>query len=308
MSIGKYSNDRAFTLVEILVVMVVMGLVIASVYSLSIDTKQRSVTTEAVVDIQQNLRVAMDTLEQDIRMAGFLIPDDQTAISSAPDDIAQDTDDPADNSPNIGTNVDSDGDGTATAGAVFTLQTSSSQRVYARVIDETFASPTITLELEDGMFDLFDSGDEIQVIRPGTRADLGNSWSVAGVSDANNEITISDGTYTAGTVEAGDMVVRKLVGEGDPVANISYWLRPMPDGSAGFQLMRSDGAADDVVSSNITAIDLAYLDETGAATATLEDIRSIRINISTGTDANNFSDAKTRSLEKVVAIRNVNGD
>lgn len=305
MSIGNYRNQRAFTLVELLLVIVIMGLVITSVYSLSIDTKQRSVTTEAVIDIQQNLRVAMETLEQDIRMAGFLVPDDQTAISSAPDDIAQDTD--ADNSPDTD-NVDSDGDGTATAGAVFAVQTSSSQRVYARVVDEAFGSSTITLELEDGMFDLFDADDEIQVIRPGTRAALGNNWKVAGVTIANNEITISDSDYTAGTVEAGDMVVRKLAGEGDPVAIVSYWLRPMPDGTAGFQLMRSDGAADDVVSSNITAIDLAYLDETGTATATLEDIRSIRINISTGTDANNISNAKTRRLEKVVAIRNVNGD
>ena len=73
---GRARHDSGFSLVELLVVVGMMGLVAASVQSLYV-TNQRSATVEAeVVDVQQNLRVGMDSIRRDLEMAGFLIQAD----------------------------------------------------------------------------------------------------------------------------------------------------------------------------------------------------------------------------------------
>lgn len=70
----KPKGIRGFTLVEVLVTMIIMGLVITSVYSLFLNSQRSSITSEEVVDVQQNLRIAYDMMARDIRMAGFAHP------------------------------------------------------------------------------------------------------------------------------------------------------------------------------------------------------------------------------------------
>jgi len=60
-----------FSLVELLVVMVIMGLVMTSIYGLYLHNLKTANTSEEVVDVQQNLRIAYDMMARDIRMAGF---------------------------------------------------------------------------------------------------------------------------------------------------------------------------------------------------------------------------------------------
>lgn len=68
------SNDKrnGFTLIEVLIVTFMIGLVTASVYSLYNTSQRSSYAQEEVVDVQQNLRIAMDSISRDIRHAGFL--------------------------------------------------------------------------------------------------------------------------------------------------------------------------------------------------------------------------------------------
>lgn len=304
MKLKRIRMSKGFSLVELLVVMVIMGLVMTAVYGLFINNKRTSATSEEVVDVQQNLRVAMETLVSDIRMAGYLIPDGALPITSMPNTIGIDTDDPPNN------DVIDDG------GEFFILQTSSSAKTYARVV-----SDGADIVVEDGMAELFRSDEFIRVIRPTSLTDVTGEWKIGTPDPDTNELPVSIG-YVAGLIEPGDMVVRKLANETMP-SEIRYWLRPTSDaGNNNFELMRgytvNDGTLPDpdlevdVIARNINTLQLTYLAPDGTAATAVDDISAIRINLSAQTDntktgAAGFSGTKTRSLQTVVKIRNASG-
>jgi len=65
-------RNKGFTLVEVIMVAFMLGLVMASVYSLYGTSQKAASMEDEVVDMQQNLRIAMDSMTRDIRHAGFL--------------------------------------------------------------------------------------------------------------------------------------------------------------------------------------------------------------------------------------------
>ena len=66
-------NQGGFSLVEILMVIVIMSVVIGTVYSLFSTYQKTTYTQEETVEVQQNLRIAMDMLSRDIHAAGMLV-------------------------------------------------------------------------------------------------------------------------------------------------------------------------------------------------------------------------------------------
>lgn len=67
----KLGSQDAFTLVELLITMVISSFVIASIYS-AYQVQQRQYTNQAqVVEMQQNLRAAMQFITSELRMAGY---------------------------------------------------------------------------------------------------------------------------------------------------------------------------------------------------------------------------------------------
>lgn len=69
----RVRSDRGMTLVELIVVMAIFGIVVSAVYSLLIPVQQSTVAQTRVVDVQDNLRLALDIMTKDLRMAGLLI-------------------------------------------------------------------------------------------------------------------------------------------------------------------------------------------------------------------------------------------
>ncbi|MBV5340688.1 MAG: prepilin-type N-terminal cleavage/methylation domain-containing protein [Deltaproteobacteria bacterium] len=67
------THRGGFTLVEILVVMAMIGVVMGAVYSLYITNMRTAYTSDNTVEVQQNLRIAMDVVTRDLRMAGMLV-------------------------------------------------------------------------------------------------------------------------------------------------------------------------------------------------------------------------------------------
>ncbi len=295
-------REAGFTLIELLIVMVVMGLVITSVYSLFINSKKTATTSEEVVDVQQNLRIAIDTLAGDIRMAGFLLPNDTDPISSAPASLGIDTNN--DDAPDTGT--------------VFSLQTISSTRAYARVISE--ASDSSGLTVASGSAAAFSAGNLVHVIRPSSLTPVSGPLELG--EPSGDVLPITTAGYSSGSIAPGDIVVRKLAGEPADVTTVRYWLRANNStGNNIYDLVRDDGRVTipptipPVVASNINTIDLAYILEDGtesSAPAALEAIRAVRLTVTGQTDNTktglaNFSGVKTRSLQTVVKIQNAFG-
>lgn len=306
MPIAPFSKQKGFSLVELLIVMVVMGLVITAVYSLFINSKKTANTSEEVIDVQQNLRVAMDTLVGDIRMAGFLVDGD--AILSMPNELGKDLND--------------DGDflDTGEAADYFRFQTCSSIKTYARVLSDG-ADKII---VESDMASYFGNENTIEVIRPTTNAILG-TWELnndPSTDGAGYKLPFASGAYTSGTVKAGDMVVRKLEftdgnTEKSP-AEISYYLRQTDNGGTNnLELVRCDIASDGTLeksplANNISRIDFEYLAADGSTATDRNEIRAVRITITGATDNTktgsvNYSGEKTRQLQTVVKIQNAFG-
>lgn len=62
-----------FSLVEVLIVVAIMGVVVGAVYSLYSTHQKTTYTQEETVEVQQNLRIALDMLSRDIHAAGMLV-------------------------------------------------------------------------------------------------------------------------------------------------------------------------------------------------------------------------------------------
>lgn len=64
-------NNTGFTLIELMMVIVVSTVIMALVWTTTTMQERSYITQEQVVEIQQNLRAAINILSRDIRMAGF---------------------------------------------------------------------------------------------------------------------------------------------------------------------------------------------------------------------------------------------
>jgi prepilin-type N-terminal cleavage/methylation domain-containing protein len=71
MKIGNRLNVIGITLIELLVALVIAGVVIAGIYRLFVAQTRAYVVQDQVVEVQQNIRTAMEILLRDLRMTGF---------------------------------------------------------------------------------------------------------------------------------------------------------------------------------------------------------------------------------------------
>jgi prepilin-type N-terminal cleavage/methylation domain-containing protein len=65
------SNKRGLTLIEMLIALGILSMVIAAIYSVSAAANRSATKNEVAAEVMENLRISMDFLEQDIRMAGL---------------------------------------------------------------------------------------------------------------------------------------------------------------------------------------------------------------------------------------------
>jgi type IV pilus assembly protein PilW len=74
----RYLDTKGVTLIELLVALVLSALVIGGIYRLFVAQTKAYTVQDQVVEVQQNIRSAMEILLRDLRMAGY----DSDSISS----------------------------------------------------------------------------------------------------------------------------------------------------------------------------------------------------------------------------------
>jgi prepilin-type N-terminal cleavage/methylation domain-containing protein len=71
-------NDRGLTLIELLIGLVICAMVVAGIYRLFIAQSRAYTVQDQVVEVQQNIRSAMEVMLRDLRMTAF--DDDRTPL------------------------------------------------------------------------------------------------------------------------------------------------------------------------------------------------------------------------------------
>ncbi len=65
------SNNKGFTLVELMISLAMTGIIVAAVYSVYTLQQKTSTAQDQVVEMQQNIRAAVLTVMREMRMAGY---------------------------------------------------------------------------------------------------------------------------------------------------------------------------------------------------------------------------------------------
>jgi prepilin-type N-terminal cleavage/methylation domain-containing protein len=302
-----WKNHQGFSLVEIMVAMVIMGVVVGAVYSTFINTQRHAYTQEEVVEVQQNLRAGLDFMVKDIRMAEFLTTSDHTALVNAPAQML----------------VDSNGDGDfddTDERPLLSLVSATSMHGYARINDATVNGTNLELDVAVNTMQQFADGDSARVFRAVSLTPVTDIYPVDGTPSGDQvTLDISGGGYSAGDIQSGDLLVRMPGGaaNGDFPLQIDYRLVDAASGDPNMnelqrRVLDMDGNVIEefqLIASNISGITLAYLDDAGAVTSDLNKIVAVQITIVGQTDAtktgrSNFSGVKDRSLSTTVKIHN----
>lgn len=318
---ARGAREQGFSLVELLMVTAMLGLVMAAIYSTFLTHQKTAFSQGEVVEVQHNLRVALDYLSRDLKMAGVLLPTGTTSP------IAAAAGSPA--FPNYSSSI--------------ALNTASAEGRLARVEGApVINSPatTMTLSVEapakadtPNIVDGFAIGDNLRLIRPvdgsqqvaGTKSLLvtntsGNpSRGVFGTTAPSITVSKSDGTsFTAGDAISSDMLA-KVADAGTYPMTVRYYLVDGGVPVSGFTcpanqkcLVRQvNGAAGpaEIIATNIASLRFSYLNDSygeAVVPTDLTAIRAVRITVQ-GTTARTTvlsGGAKLRTATTLVKLRN----
>lgn len=312
--ITTVTAQAGFGLIELLVVLAIMGLVVASIQGLYF-AHQRSATTETeAMDVQQNLRIAMDQITRDISMAGFMVNGANPVSAFA---------DGASGAPDTMTlNTGSQAMVAATVNTAATLSLAAGDDVDLQVI--AFGSSVGGFEAED------QGVSRVRIVNyRGEPLGTGETFTVILVNASSGVcgsvaapcLRLRADTAVAGSIERGDTIVKTSVTGGAEAfpQTVAYSVAACPAPLAGNCLMRATtpvptgGAV--VVATNLSDLQFTYLLKDGvtetAAPTDLSLVRAVRVTLGgqlVDTASVAGANLKTRTLSSIVAIRNTDED
>ena len=83
-------SQKGITLIELLVALVIGGIIIGGIYRLFVAQTKAYTVQDQVVEVQQNIRSAMEILLRDLRMTGFDDDNNSAITFRPPPDLSQD--------------------------------------------------------------------------------------------------------------------------------------------------------------------------------------------------------------------------
>jgi prepilin-type N-terminal cleavage/methylation domain-containing protein len=144
-------DARGFTLVEALVVLGMFAVVSTALYAMYLTHLRNASHHDQLLEVQQNMRIALDSISRDLMMAGILVPSTGSFYMPAFD--------PALASGPTGTSVNS-----------LLFYTASADRVFARITHVNrdgvapFKNLTTSVDAESALN--FNAGDVVRIVRP----------------------------------------------------------------------------------------------------------------------------------------------
>jgi type IV pilus assembly protein PilW len=278
----KLLKNEGFTLVELLVATTIFGLIVVGMYT-AFSTMQRTTVNQSnLVDVQQNLRVSVEMITRDIKLAAALIPAGTTGVSA-------------------GSNA-----------TTLNLTTVSSFYTYARVTDD-IEIPAGAVSTTDYDFEIssptsvdhFSAGQTVRVIRPQNGAQPYDAdLIVDGVDRTGPTISIrSFANANAVQYKAGDIIARVGAG-GVPDPSTVVWDR---NGTNLRRNMDNNGA--EIMANDVSTLAFEYLLNDGTETSVplnneLDNIRAIRVTLTTDATQQLDGQVRQRSLSSITYLRN----
>jgi prepilin-type N-terminal cleavage/methylation domain-containing protein len=326
------TNKRGVTLIELLIVMAMLGMVMAAIYSLYSTHQKAAYTEDEVVEVQQNLRIAMDSITRDVRMAGFLIPR-TGAFTPINAGLTSDGTGPAQPLP-APDNVNSD---------AITINALSTFGTYARIDpppDTSFSfSPSgevsgdFPVDSADSV-DMFNTGDTVRIVRPQDRTEPLNTLFTVTVIPANRTaktITLTTGSPATTVYQRGDIISKVSAtapNTVNPPSTITYCLGPSatcgdtvttcPAGQLclmrieNMTIANSMGTSANPVAANMAGLQFRYLMDDNSesnlpVSANFSQIRAVRVLLIGRTSTTvglSGGQPKIRQVESVIQMRN----
>lgn len=287
MKAPRLHDRKGFTLVEMLLVMGMMGLIMAAVYSVYLVHQKTAYSSEEVAEVQQSLRIAVENITRDFQMAGMMVPAGTAAVTG----------------------------GYSNYSTAVSVNTASAEGLYARVTNRALVSGNtynLTLE-EQKAVDPFAANDRVRIIRPQTMGQpIDTAFTVVSV-DRNNSILQVSG-ITSDSILPGDILAKTTATAAHP-NTIEYFLVNAGTTVNGFTcpsgqrcLVRSVNGVQDIIATNLSSLRFSYISGSTEETAPsdVNDVRAVRVTIKGQTSATVVlsGGAKTRQVETVVKFRN----
>lgn len=277
--IAKNLRDhRGFSLPEVLIAATIMLVIMGAVMSLFLGSQRTARVETDFGDVQDNLRLAMDQLSKDVRMAGFLTVEPPLVEVSATE---------------------------------FVINTTSPARRYARITipDTTIGSDKTFSVYSESMVERFRAGDIVRIIRPPNQEQPGESvvanpsflvFTVTNTNPGLRQMTLTGFSTTVDySYAAGDMIVRTLPGA--PLVNE---VRYRYDGAPNNALIRIvNGGTPQILARNLTDVVFEYvLNDVG-------NVESVNISLTGATspapDPTNRIARREQIFRTSVSIRNI---
>lgn len=288
-------NNKGFTLIELMISVALFGIILTGMYTAYTSMNKTTANQENLVDVQQNLRVALNMIVKDIKMAGALVPAGTDGIAA-------------------GSNA-----------TRLNLLTASGFSTFARIaadeeVTTAETSQTFNIAVPTSV-ERFQVNDKVRIIRP---QDGSQPFDPTNGTSSNNELvvtatapgstppTITIGNFpTSDTYQylAGDIIARVSTENDAPDPSTIVWYL------SGSELRRNidDNDADidtgfDLVASDI-ALAFDYLLEDGTEVTTptnaqLEDINAVRVTLTANATRQADGQTRQRSLSSISYLRN----
>lgn len=302
MKKNTFQGQRGFSLIELLMVVFMLGLVVGSIYSLYSTHQRSAYVQDEVVEVQQNLRIVMESVTRDLRHAGFLISSRREFINPTPtpanelvfpQPIRTASDDSM-NTPILPiTNDIIAGQPQRRHADSITMNMASTFTVFAKIaVKQVGIGAPFTVKNPESI-DNFTVGDFVRIINttnrdqptnlsqnPQVRGGQGTVFSVAGLNKAASTMTLAyqAGYNPATTIfQKGDMIAR-VGAVADPYPNVvTYCLGPtaacgpnvtcpLALGDPTLCLVKITNGTAQVLAAKISGLQFTYLLDDGTET------------------------------------------